>query len=53
MKMKKMDCEGVTRPLAPAPDTPPVADLGFPVGGGADPLGGANIQFCQIFQKTA
>ena len=50
---EKKKCEGVTRPLAPAPDTPPVADLGFPVGGGADPLGGVNIQFCQIFQKTA
>ena len=29
------------------------ADPGFPVGGGADPLGGANIRFCQIFPKTA
>ena len=27
------------------------ADLGFPIGGGADPAGCANIQFCQIFQK--
>ena len=29
------------------------ADPGFPVGGGADPPGGANIRFCQIFLKTA
>ena len=30
-----------------------VADPGFPWGGGANPPGGANIQFCQIFPKTA
>ena len=31
-----------------------VADLGFPRGGGANPPGKeANIQFCQIFPKTA
>ena len=30
----------------------PVADPGFPRGGGANPLG-ANIRFCQIFPKTA
>ena len=30
------------------------ADPGFLVGGGANPLGlGANLQFCQNFQKTA
>ena len=30
------------------------ADPGFPVGGGADHLGGgANILFCQNFRKTA
>ena len=30
------------------------ADPAFPVKGGADLAGGANIQFCQIFQiKTA
>ena len=30
------------------------ADPGFPIGGGANPEGGgANIQFCQIFQKAA
>ena len=32
------------------------ADPRFPVGGGADPLGvgkGANIRFCQSFQRTA
>ena len=28
------------------------ADSGFPIGGGADFPGGANLQFCQIFQKT-
>ena len=27
------------------------ADPGSPVGGGANPPGGANIWFCQIFQK--
>ena len=32
----------------------PGADLGFPVGGGADTRGGgANIRFCQNFPKTA
>ena len=31
----------------------PVADPGFPQGGGAHSPGGANIQFCQIFPKTA
>ena len=30
-----------------------VADPGFPRGGGTNPPGGANIWFCQIFQKTA
>ena len=30
-----------------------VADPGFPRGGGANPPGGANIRFCQIFLKTA
>ena len=29
------------------------ADPGFPIGGGANPLGGANIRICQIFRKTA
>ena len=30
------------------------ADPGFPIGGGANrPGGGANIQNCQSFQKTA
>ena len=30
------------------------ADTGFPVGGGANPWGGgANIQICRIFPKTA
>ena len=29
------------------------ADPGFPVGGGAKPHWGANIQICQIFPKTA
>ena len=29
------------------------ADPGFPVGGGADLPGGANIRFYQIFPKTA
>ena len=29
------------------------ADTGFSVGGGANPWGGANIQICQIFPKTA
>ena len=34
--------------------TIPVADPGFPRGGGANSPGGdANIQFCQIFPKTA
>ena len=33
--------------------TRPGADPGFPVGGGADTLGGTNIRFCQIFRKTA
>ena len=27
------------------------ADPGFPVGGGADPRGSANIRFCQNFRK--
>ena len=27
------------------------ADPGFPVGRGANPAGGANIRFCQIFEK--
>ena len=31
----------------------PVADPGFPRGGGTNPLGGANIRFCQIFPKSA
>ena len=31
----------------------PVADLGFPRAGGAQPLGGTNIQFWQIFPKIA
>ena len=31
----------------------PGVDPGFPVGGGANPPGGANIWFCQILQKTA
>ena len=30
-----------------------VVDLGFPRGGGANPPGGFNIRFCQIFPKTA
>ena len=31
-----------------------VPDPGFPPGGGVNPQGrGANIQFCQIFQRTA
>ena len=29
------------------------ADTGFSVGGGANPPGGANIQICRIFPKTA
>ena len=29
----------------------PGADPAFPIGGGANPVGGANIRFCQIFQK--
>ena len=29
------------------------ADPGLRIGGGADPLGGANMRFCQIFPKTA
>ena len=29
-----------------------IQDSGFPVGGGANPPGGANIWFCQIFRKT-
>ena len=32
---------------------PDRADPGFPVGGDGDPLGGANIRFCQIFPKSA
>ena len=31
----------------------PGADAGFPVGGGANPWGGDNIQICRIFPKTA
>ena len=34
-------------------DIPSGVDPGFPVGGGANPLGGANIRFCQFFRKTA
>ena len=34
-------------------NTNAVADLGFPRGGGANPPGGPNIRFCQIFRKTA
>ena len=30
-----------------------VVDLGFPRSGGTNPPGGTNIQFCQIFPKTA
>ena len=29
------------------------ANLGFPVGGSANPAGGANIRFCQFSRKTA
>ena len=29
----------------------PGADPAFPIGGGANPVSGANIRFCQIFQK--
>ena len=31
----------------------PVADPGFPRGGGANPKGGANLLFGQFFLKTA
>ena len=31
----------------------PGADTGFSVGGGANPPGGANIQICWIFPRTA
>ena len=30
----------------------PGADTGFPVGGGAHPWGGANIQICRVFPKN-
>ena len=33
--------------------TDPVADPGFPWGGGVNPPGGANIWFCEIFPNTA
>ena len=33
--------------------TSAVGDPGFPRGGGANPQGGANIEFCQMFPKTA
>ena len=29
-----------------------MVDPGFPVGGGANPPGGTNIRFCQIFPKN-
>ena len=39
--------------LQTQPNPQPVADPGFPRGGGANSPGGANIRFCQIFPKTA
>ena len=41
------------QPVFGSRGTSPGADPEFPVGGGANPLGGANIRFCQIFRKTA